>query len=80
MKAIADQARPQDGSQTVTLSRQLWLYTNFDCNLWCSYSVAESTPKTPRRALGVEVVQRLVDEAALLVLSGSSSPVASPSS
>lgn len=42
---------------------KLWLYTNYDCNLKCSYCVAESTPTAPRRALGLANVQRLVDEA-----------------
>lgn len=43
---------------------KLWLYTNYDCNLKCSYCVAKSGPKAPRRALGLANVQRLVDEAA----------------
>jgi sulfatase maturation enzyme AslB (radical SAM superfamily) len=43
---------------------KLWLYTNYDCNLKCSYCVAKSGPNAPRRALGLENVQRLVDEAA----------------
>ena len=42
---------------------KLWLYTNYDCNLKCSYCVAESTPTAPRRALGLANVRRLVDEA-----------------
>jgi MoaA/NifB/PqqE/SkfB family radical SAM enzyme len=52
-----------DGSQTSTLSKKLWVYTNFDCNLWCTYCVAESSPKTARRALSLEEIQKLVDEA-----------------
>jgi sulfatase maturation enzyme AslB (radical SAM superfamily) len=32
-----------DGSPQA-LSWKLWLYTNYDCNLSCSYCVAESTP------------------------------------
>jgi MoaA/NifB/PqqE/SkfB family radical SAM enzyme len=43
---------------------KLWLYTNYDCNLRCSYCVAKSGPNVPRRALGLANVQRLVDEAA----------------
>ena len=46
--------------------RKLWLYTNYDCNLSCSYCVAYSTPRAPRRALGLETVQQAVDEAAEL--------------
>jgi MoaA/NifB/PqqE/SkfB family radical SAM enzyme len=42
---------------------KLWLYTNYDCNLRCSYCVAKSGPNVPRRALGLSNVQRLVDEA-----------------
>ncbi len=42
---------------------KLWLYTNYDCNLRCSYCVAKSSPNAPRRALGMANVQRLVNEA-----------------
>ncbi len=42
---------------------KLWIYTNYDCNLKCSYCVAKSGPTVPRRALGLANVQRLVDEA-----------------
>lgn len=45
---------------------KLWLYTNYDCNLRCSYCVAKSSPNTPRRALGAANVKRLVDEAVAL--------------
>jgi pyruvate-formate lyase-activating enzyme len=42
---------------------RLWLYTNFDCNLACDYCCARSSPRTPRRALGVDTVRRLITEA-----------------
>jgi len=42
---------------------KLWIYTNYDCNLRCSYCVAKSSPNTPRRAIGMANVTRLVDEA-----------------
>ena len=42
---------------------KLWIYTNYDCNLKCSYCVAKSGPNVPRRALGLENVKRLVNEA-----------------
>lgn len=42
---------------------KLWIYTNYDCNLKCSYCVAKSGPNVPRRALGLENVKRLVEEA-----------------
>jgi molybdenum cofactor biosynthesis enzyme MoaA len=44
----------------------LWLYTNFDCNLSCDYCCVRSSPKAPRRALGIESVRRIAGEAALL--------------
>lgn len=46
-----------------TLEWKLWLYTNYDCHLRCSYCVAESSPQARRRDLGLENVERLVDEA-----------------
>jgi MoaA/NifB/PqqE/SkfB family radical SAM enzyme len=49
-----------------SISEKLWLYTNFDCNLWCTYCVAESSPKAPRRGLSVDDVRRLVDDAVSL--------------
>lgn len=60
------QETPRAACAGPTLSPKLWLYTNFDCNLRCSYCVAESTPGAPRRALGLANVQRLVDEAVAL--------------
>jgi MoaA/NifB/PqqE/SkfB family radical SAM enzyme len=45
---------------------KMWVYTNFDCNLRCAYCVAESSPVAPRRALGTETIQRVVDEAIAL--------------
>jgi MoaA/NifB/PqqE/SkfB family radical SAM enzyme len=45
------------------LTWKLWIYTNFDCNLSCSYCVAESTPRAPRNAIGLDNALRIVDEA-----------------
>lgn len=58
-----DQDRKQDCSQVPSVSNKLWIYTNFDCNLWCTYCVAESSPRTTRRALSFEEIQQLLDEA-----------------
>jgi len=52
-----------EAAEIPAIFTKLWLYTNFDCNLRCSYCVAESTPETPRRALGFSNMKRLVDEA-----------------
>jgi pyruvate-formate lyase-activating enzyme/TusA-related sulfurtransferase len=48
---------------------RLWLYTNFDCNLSCDYCCVRSSPKAPRRALGLDRVQRIAREAAELGVS-----------
>lgn len=42
---------------------RLWMYTNFDCNLACDYCCVRSSPRTPRRPLGLERVRQLVSEA-----------------
>jgi MoaA/NifB/PqqE/SkfB family radical SAM enzyme len=42
---------------------KLWLYTNLNCNLACSYCVAESSPEAAPRELGLATIRRLVDEA-----------------
>ncbi|HLZ69722.1 MAG TPA: radical SAM protein [Dehalococcoidia bacterium] len=49
----------------VTPARRLWIYTNFDCNLQCSYCVARSSPRAERRVLAPHVYRRLIDEAVL---------------
>jgi pyruvate-formate lyase-activating enzyme/TusA-related sulfurtransferase len=45
------------------LGERLWLYTNFDCNLRCDYCCVRSSPTSPRRELGLELVRRIVAEA-----------------
>src|SRR5215469_783642 len=45
---------------------RLWLYTNFDCNLRCDYCCVRSSPKAPRRALGLNRVRRIAKEALAL--------------
>jgi pyruvate-formate lyase-activating enzyme/TusA-related sulfurtransferase len=56
--------RPTDAERPV--GSRLWLYTNFDCNLRCDYCCVRSSPKAPRRALGVDRVRRIAVEAAEL--------------
>ena len=45
---------------------RLWIYTNYDCNLKCSYCSVESSPAAPRRALSLATVQQLIDETVVL--------------
>jgi pyruvate-formate lyase-activating enzyme/TusA-related sulfurtransferase len=51
------------------IGSRLWLYTNFDCNLHCDYCCVRSSPKVPRRELGLARVQRIAREAAELGVS-----------
>jgi pyruvate-formate lyase-activating enzyme len=59
--ANADADRP--------VGSRLWLYTNFDCNLHCDYCCVRSSPKAPRRELGLARVQRIASEAVELGVS-----------
>lgn len=56
----------QTSCASPALQWKLWIYTNYDCNLRCSYCVARSSPNAPRRAIGEPNVRRLVDEAVAL--------------
>jgi len=60
---------PSNTSQASTFQWKLWIYTNYDCNLKCSYCVAMSSPDAPRRALSLAIVKQLVDEAIALSFS-----------
>jgi MoaA/NifB/PqqE/SkfB family radical SAM enzyme len=60
---ILPDAEIEPTSALPAMEWKLWLYTNYDCNLRCSYCVAKSSPNAPRRALGLVNVRRLVDEA-----------------
>ena len=53
-------------TKTLPLSKKLWVYTNYDCNLLCSYCVAESHPRAPRRGIDFATFKRIVDEAQAL--------------
>lgn len=61
--AHSDHAQSQEG-----LLPRIWVYTNYDCNLSCSYCVAESYIGADRRGLETTQVYRVIDEAAALGL------------
>lgn len=58
----------QSETQEELLSR-IWIYTNYDCNLSCSYCVAESYVGADRRGLDTVQVKRVIDEAIELGMS-----------
>lgn len=56
-------AAPESPIDDRPVGSRLWLYTNFDCNLHCDYCCVRSSPRAPRKALGLERVQRIAREA-----------------
>ncbi|SDR58792.1 4Fe-4S single cluster domain-containing protein [Rhizobiales bacterium GAS113] len=60
---------PANADADRAVGSRLWLYTNFDCNLRCDYCCVRSSPKAPRRALGLARVQQIAGEAAELGVS-----------
>src|SRR5215468_4285894 len=60
---------PENVGDERPVGSRLWLYTNFDCNLSCDYCCVRSSPKAPRRALGIARVRRIAVEAAELGVS-----------
>jgi MoaA/NifB/PqqE/SkfB family radical SAM enzyme len=63
---VLSEQNPQAVSPPTSSLTKLWIYTNYDCNLACSYCVAESTPRAVRRAISLLDIHRLVDEAVTL--------------
>ena len=57
---------PAEAEPDRPLGSRVWLYTNFDCNLHCDYCCVRSSPKAPRRALGVDRIRRIAREAGTL--------------
>ena len=54
---------PAEPEADRTVGARIWLYTNFDCNLRCAYCCVRSSPNAPRRALGLERIRRIAEEA-----------------
>ncbi len=50
----------------IKLAPRLWVYTNYDCNLHCSYCLVSSSPYAEQRAMPLERFRAHVDEAVQL--------------
>jgi pyruvate-formate lyase-activating enzyme len=59
-------AADDPGHCPVELPARLWLYTNYDCNLSCSYCLVSSNPWAERRGLGLARATQLLAEARAL--------------
>lgn len=44
------------------MTARLWIYTNFDCNLACTYCLTSSSPAAARRALPPDAYFQLIEE------------------
>ncbi len=53
-----------------TLPGRVWLYTNYHCNLACSYCLTESSPKSSRRELEPDMMISVAAQAAELGFTG----------
>jgi MoaA/NifB/PqqE/SkfB family radical SAM enzyme len=52
-----------DALEKGRISGRVWLYSNYHCNLRCTYCLTESAPAVPRRELGRERMVALAAEA-----------------
>ena len=51
---------------TGRVADRLWLYSNYHCNLRCSYCMPASAPEVPRRILAPEQMVEAADQARAL--------------
>jgi uncharacterized Fe-S cluster-containing radical SAM superfamily protein len=60
--ATVDHMEPSPPPGAAPLGSRLWLYTNFDCNLACSYCCSRSSPRAAARRLPPDVGARACEE------------------
>ncbi|MEY4229586.1 MAG: hypothetical protein RLZZ362_435, partial [Actinomycetota bacterium] len=53
-----------------TLPGRIWLYTNYHCNLACSYCLTESSPRSERRQLEPTTMLAVAEQARALGFTG----------
>jgi MoaA/NifB/PqqE/SkfB family radical SAM enzyme len=63
-------SRFSDAVSSGRLPGRVWLYSNYHCNLACSYCLTASAPGVPRRELGAEKMLGLAEEARNLGFTG----------
>ncbi len=59
--SIAHHSVFSEGTRT-PVGHRLWVYTNFDCNLACSYCCAQSSPKAPARRVDVATARTAFEQ------------------
>ena len=60
-------AKPRAGTvfsqgDRTPVGHRVWIYTNFDCNLACTYCCAESSPKAAARRFDVETARQVFEQ------------------
>ena len=55
-----------DAVASGVLPGRVWMYSNYNCNLACTYCLTASNPKSPRRELGAERMRSIAEQAAAL--------------
>lgn len=64
--ATCDSGPIADAVRSGELPGRVWLYSNYHCNLACSYCLTESSPRSPRRQLTPELMLEVARQAAAL--------------
>ncbi len=54
----------REAMESGAISRRMWFYANYHCNLECSYCLTESSPRAPRRQLDHRLMKSLTRQAA----------------
>ena len=58
--------RMREAIDAGTIGSRLWFYTNYHCNLACSYCLTGSSPRSPRRLLDPDRILRIAADAPAL--------------
>ena len=70
MTVVATAGPIADAIAAGELPGRVWLYSNYHCNLACSYCLTESSPRSERRQLTAELMLGVAGEAAALGFTG----------
>ena len=70
MTVVATAGPIADAIAAGELPGRVWLYSNYHCNLACSYCLTESSPRSERRQLTPELMLGVAGEAAALGFTG----------
>ena len=49
-----------------TVGGRVWVYSNYHCNMACTYCLTDSAPSSPRRALSTKAMVTVAHQAAEL--------------